>query len=58
MKDHIDLLPSTIKFIKEDIEVIKEQGYRDGGTDATLNYLHFLRDEINAQIKKAKKESK
>lgn len=58
MKDHNDLLPSTLKFVDMDIADLKEQGYRDGGADATLNYLYFLRDEINNRIKATKKAQK
>ena len=50
MKDHNDYLPTTIEEIEYSIEQLKEKG----DADAVMNYLYFLRDEVNALIKKAK----
>ncbi|WP_438980266.1 hypothetical protein [Polynucleobacter sp.] len=62
MKDHNDLhvwyLPSTLKFVDMDVTDLKGAGYRDGGSDAVLNYLYFFRDEINARIKAEKQAQK
>ena len=55
MKDFNDYLPSTKEIIKNDIESLKEQGYMDGGKDATMNYLYFLRDFVNEELKKTRK---
>ena len=50
VKDHNDYLPTTIEEIEYSIEQLKEKG----DADAVMNYLYFLRDEVNALIKKAK----
>ena len=55
MKDHNDYLPHDIQLIKYSLQALSEQGYRDGGQDAKLNYLHFLRDEVNKLIRQEKK---
>lgn len=63
MIDHNDLLPALVSGIDGHLDILADQPWarKDGGTDAKLNYLYFLRDEVNKRIKaenrKRKKEA-
>lgn len=54
MQDHNDYLPSTVAVIDRDLSALEERG----DADSQLNYLLFLRDEVNKRIKAENKARK
>lgn len=54
MRDFNEPLETIKKFVDEDIKDLKE----NGDSDASLNYLYFLRDELNKKIKQERKEQR
>ena len=54
MKDTNDYLPSTLEVIDFDLGQLEKYG----DSDSQLNYLYFLRDEVNKRIKTENKNRK
>lgn len=54
---HDYLLPALVKGLDQHLEILRD----NGEVDSELNYLYFLRDEVNKRIKaennKRKKEA-
>ena len=58
--DHNDLLPALFSGMDGHLEILADQPWarKDSGVDAKLNYLYFLRDEVNKRIKAENRKRK